>query len=119
MAVVGSLTIARPGSVVGPGAGAPLSPIPETNTAVQEVSENAVAARTEVSQQPTISGATAAQGPLRNSLPAVLKTSTTQVSGAVRPGSGQVELHLARCSGSNSTSITLVKRPLRFHSRVQ
>ncbi|XP_045555421.1 E3 ubiquitin-protein ligase HECW2 isoform X1 [Salmo salar] len=78
--VVGSLTIARPGSVVGPGAGAgaPLSPIPETNTAVQEVSENAVAARTEASQQPTISGATAAQGPLRNSLPAVLKTSTTQ-----------------------------------------
>ncbi|XP_064826285.1 E3 ubiquitin-protein ligase HECW2-like [Oncorhynchus masou masou] len=88
MAVVGSLTIARPGvgaevrpvSVVGPGAGAgpPLSPIPETNTAVQGVSEDAVAARPEASQQPTISGATAAQEPLRISLPAVLKTSTTQ-----------------------------------------
>ncbi|XP_071002576.1 E3 ubiquitin-protein ligase HECW2-like isoform X1 [Oncorhynchus clarkii lewisi] len=100
MAVVGSLTVARPGSVVGTltvarpgvgaearpgsvvgpgaGAGAPLSPIPETNTAVQGVSEDAVAARTEASQQPTISGATAAQEPLRNSLPAVLKTSTTQ-----------------------------------------
>uniref|UniRef100_A0A8K9Y5N2 HECT-type E3 ubiquitin transferase n=1 Tax=Oncorhynchus mykiss TaxID=8022 RepID=A0A8K9Y5N2_ONCMY len=114
MAVVGSLTVARPGSVVGTltvarpgvgaearpgsvvgpgaGAGAPLSPIPETNTAVQGVSEDAVAARTEASQQPTISGATAAQEPLRNSLPAVLKTSTTQVSGAVRPGSGQAHL---------------------------
>ncbi|KAK6325688.1 hypothetical protein J4Q44_G00050300 [Coregonus suidteri] len=64
--------------MVGPGARAPLSPIPETNTAAQEVSEEAVAARTEASQQPIISGATAAQGPLRNSLPAVLKTSTTQ-----------------------------------------
>uniref|UniRef100_A0A6Q2X6N2 HECT-type E3 ubiquitin transferase n=1 Tax=Esox lucius TaxID=8010 RepID=A0A6Q2X6N2_ESOLU len=75
---------AKSGSFVvsGSRAGDSLSPIPESGVAVQEVAEEVV---TEGSQLPKSPGGTALQGPHRNSLPAVLKTFTAQVSDGNRP----------------------------------
>ncbi|KAL1021781.1 hypothetical protein UPYG_G00017860 [Umbra pygmaea] len=83
--MAGSLTVtragpgieSRPGTLVGPGAraGDLLSPIPESGSAVQEVTQESFK---EASQLLNGSGITAAQGPHRNSLPTVLKIFTIQ-----------------------------------------